>query len=78
MQIESPSFHLLFEQLGLPSQDQDIRAFITAHRPLDAETPLAEAPFWNASQARFLSEALAADSDWALPIDRLSQSLRGD
>lgn len=78
MQIQSPTFKQLFDQLGLSSRDQDIARFIQSHRPLAPETRLSDAPFWTEAQSRFLCEALNADADWALPIDRLNHSLRAD
>jgi hypothetical protein len=33
---------------------------------------LHEAPFWNASQARFLCEALFQDADWSDAADELN------
>ena len=34
MESNQHEFHELFEQLGLPSSEADIRAFIAEHRPL--------------------------------------------
>ena len=66
----------LFAQLGLPSDEASIRRFIAAHSPLPGNTRLAEAPFWNAAQARLLRETLAEDADWAEVVDHLDASLR--
>jgi hypothetical protein len=66
----------LFAQLGLEHDDASIKRFIAKHRPLAATTTLVDAPFWTPVQAAFLKEKLAEDSDWALPIDHLSASLR--
>lgn len=66
----------LFEQLGLPSSDADIARFVAEHRPLDPALDVAQAPFWNVSQAAFLSEALEADAAWAEAVDELSSLLR--
>jgi len=65
----------LFEQLGLPSDDASIKAFITEHRPLPDTMPLSEAPFWSRSQANFLREELLEDADWAMVIDELNAEL---
>ncbi len=66
----------LFAQLGLPDDSAEIRRFISQHRPLEADTRLADAPFWNAHQADFLRQMLKADSDWAVTIDQLDAALR--
>lgn len=67
----------LFEQLGLPSSEKDIQAFISSYHPLPANIKLHEAPFWNNAQARFLRDQIAIDADWAVPIDKLDARLRG-
>lgn len=69
-------FHELFEQLGLPSSPNEIRAFLQAHAPLPKETALPDAPFWTPAQAAFLREALQQDSDWAEVVDALNAALR--
>ena len=66
----------LFAQLGLPSADEDIDAFIQTHRSIPENIPLEEAEFWSSSQSQFLQEALADDSDWAEAIDQLDVRLR--
>lgn len=66
----------LFEQLGLPSDDASIEAFIARHRPLDSSMKLSEAPFWSAAQADFLREEIQDDADWAEVIDHLDALLR--
>lgn len=68
----------LFDQLGLPSGDADIQAFVRRHRPLQSHLRLWEAPFWNESQASFLREQLRVDDDWAVLIDTLNAQLRAD
>jgi len=63
----------LFDQLGLPSSDADIRRFVARHGPLPAEQTLTEAPIWSDAQLAFLTEAWRADGgDWALPFDELN------
>lgn len=76
--MEQPVHYLreLFAQLGLPNSHDDIEQFIATHQGLNARTNLADAPFWNPSQASFLREGLKADSDWAEPIDELNVRLR--
>ena len=66
----------LFDQLGLPSTEEDIESFIHAHRPLDATIPLSKAPFWTSGQAQFLGEQIKNDADWAVVIDKFDTSLR--
>ncbi len=66
----------LFMQLGLPAGDSDIREFILRHRGIPVGTPLAEADFWNESQAAFLREEREQDADWAELIDQLDTMLR--
>ena len=65
----------LFAQLGLPTDERGIRQFIASHKPLAADLPLAEAPFWSPAQARFLHEQSLADAEWAIAIDRLNLAL---
>jgi len=66
----------LFQQLGLPAGDSDIREFIRRHRGIPTGTPLVEAGFWNEAQAVFLKEELEEDADWAELIDQLDAMLR--
>lgn len=68
-------FHELFEQLGLPSSEADIRAFIASHRPLSGDVKITEAPFWTEAQARLLKELLMQDADWAVVVDHLNVAL---
>ncbi|GGY69215.1 hypothetical protein GCM10011613_11910 [Cellvibrio zantedeschiae] len=65
----------LFQQLGLPSGEDDIQNFIEEH-PLNAETNIFDASFWTPAQAKFLREQIKADADWAVVIDTLNTSLR--
>ncbi len=71
-----PTYSLasLFEQLGLPSGEQDIDGFI-AQYSLSNEVRLAEAPFWTPAQAGFIQENMLEDSDWAPIIDELNVRL---
>jgi Protein of unknown function (DUF2789) len=73
-----PSFHHfadLFSQLGLPSDEADIRRFILTHRPLPADVSLADAAFWTPAQAALLKEQVRQDADWAAVIDQLNAAL---
>ncbi len=65
----------LFQQLGLPSEPEKIDDFIVRHRCL-MEGPLDAAPFWTDSQAEFLREAVAEDSNWSEAVDQLDARLR--
>jgi hypothetical protein len=51
--MELPAYDLktLFDQLGLPSENEAIDDFIEAH-PLDANTKLIDAEFWTPQQAQ--------------------------
>ena len=69
-------FSELFAQLGLPSDENGIREFLTAHSPLDENIVLADAPFWSAQQASFLREQLLENADWAGVVDQLNAALR--
>ncbi len=70
------SFTELFDQLGLASDEAAIQSFIADHAPLPSDMRLPAAPFWTPAQRRLLHESLAADSDWAEVVDRLSLALR--
>lgn len=69
-------FSELFQQLGLPSQPEDIHAFLKRHAPLPDHLALADAPFWTAAQAALIKESLHADADWSAVIDQLNLALR--
>lgn len=76
--MEAPvhSLNALFEQLGLPSSESEIQAFIETHKSIANSTPLAQASFWTPSQAAFLAEAISDDADWAEVVDQLDAMLR--
>ena len=71
-----PSMTRLFDQLGLASRPEAIESFIAAHKPLPDTTALADALFWNPSQAEFLRGAIDEDGDWVIVIERLNATLR--
>lgn len=75
METTNHEFFELFEQLGLPSSEQEIRSFINQHRPLPGEVKITEAPFWTPQQARLLEELLLQDADWAEVVDSLNVAL---
>ncbi|MEO8119807.1 MAG: DUF2789 domain-containing protein [Rhodoferax sp.] len=76
MNTSAHPFFELFAQLGLPSDEQDIRHFIADHSPLAEDIALADAPFWTKAQADFLRDELLGDADWAEVIDQLNVALR--
>ncbi len=75
MDTSSHSMQTLFDQLGLPSGSEDIERFIKQHRAKTGLDPLSKASFWSPSQATFIEQALAEDSDWAEVVDELSSLL---
>ena len=68
-------FSALFEQLGLPAAESDIRTFITRHRPLPGDVKVQDAPFWTPAQAKALRDMLLEDADWAPVVDQLNLAL---
>jgi len=76
--MESPAhnLNLLFEQLGLDSNDEAIDMFISKHKSIDYHGLLHEADFWSRSQADFLKQAVDEDADWAIVVDQLDSMLR--
>lgn len=76
LETQTPSIPVLFDQLGLPSSDDDIEVFISLHRPLPANVRIFEAAFWTEAQAKFLREQIACDADWAVVVDKLDTELR--
>lgn len=76
MDSSSHRFSELFAQLGLPTDNAGIAAFLRAHSPLADGIALANAPFWTPSQAAFLREEWREDADWAPVVDQLNLALR--
>jgi len=76
MEMQNHSLSALFDQLGLPSSEQEIIDFITEYGPFLTNEPLHHACFWNDSQATFLKEAKLEDADWAEIVDQLDAMLR--
>jgi hypothetical protein len=75
MELNTHTMSDLFAQLGLPSEEADIQAFVTAQRPLAGGAKLSEAPFWTEAQARFLRDEILEDADWAEVVDQLNLML---
>jgi len=78
MNMHNPihSFNDLFAQMGLPCDENGIRHFLAVHTPLAPDVDLPDAIFWTPSTSTFLRESLLEDSDWAVVVDQLSESLR--
>ncbi|MBS97378.1 MAG: DUF2789 domain-containing protein [Oceanospirillaceae bacterium] len=76
MDTSTHTLSTLFEQLGLPSDNQAIDRFIQNHQLFSEEVPLHKATFWSDAQAEFLREAIVSDSDWAEVVDDLNARLR--
>lgn len=70
------SLEELFAQLGLEDDPRAISRFLRQHRGLPANVPLAQANFWNPSQALFLQEAIETDAEWCEVVDELDALLR--
>lgn len=75
MDLTRHSLEELFSQLGLSDKPEDIRRFVTRHRPLDDRVALADARFWTPAQSQFLREEISDDADWAEVVDQLSVML---
>ena len=65
----------LFKQLGLPADPASIEDFIARHEGICTDCTLPHAPIWTESQRAFLEQAIAEDSDWALPAEALAGML---
>lgn len=77
MELIEKNMETLFAQLGESSDEAGIAHFVARHRGLSGDVHLHEAPFWSASQASFLREALSLDSSWAPVVDELNAKLHG-
>ena len=75
MELIEISMSSLFAQLGEPSDAAGMARFIECHSQLPGTTLLHEAPFWTASQASFLREAIVLDAAWAPIVDALNAKL---
>ncbi|MCK0154591.1 DUF2789 domain-containing protein [Alcanivorax sp. S6407] len=77
MDTAAHNLNTLFAQLGLDDSDAGIENFIHNHYgELGLSMSLHQAPFWSASQAKFLAESVREDADWAEVVDSLSALLR--
>ena len=68
------TMELLFDQLGLDSNEQAINDFIGSHQ-LDQNTPMHKAEFWTKSQHDFIISHWKKDDEWAMMIDELNALL---
>lgn len=75
MQLSTHTMPQLFEQLGLPADEESIQRFVVEHRPLPEGMKLADAPFWSTGQKQFLREQFIEDADWAEVVDQLNMML---
>ena len=65
---------LLFDQLGLDSDQESIDQFVETHQ-LPKDVMMHQATFWSDVQRDFLSSHWQKDDDWSLVIDELSELL---
>lgn len=75
MQPVAYDLPLLFLQLGLPAEPEQIECFIVQHSPLPQEMGITEAPFWTPAQAKLLQDGLLVDADWCEAVDQLNVRL---
>ena len=75
MDMSQHNMENLFMQMGLESNEEAIEDFMADHT-LQEDEKLEDASFWSASQAAFIKECLASDSDWAEVVDQLNVQLR--
>ena len=68
------TLELLFEQLGLASDEKSIDQFIQNHQLKQGEM-MHLADFWTENQKQFLSSHWQKDDEWALVIDQLNELL---
>lgn len=76
MELPNQDLPALFDQLGLPSDHEEIERFIATHS-LPQEVKLVDAPFWTPAQAAFLREQFQRDAEWAPVVDELNTRLHG-
>lgn len=76
MQSSAHTLNELFDQLGLPSGDQDIDRFIERHKPVGATRALSDMDFFTEAQKQFLRDATKNDADWMDATGKLGDLLR--
>ncbi|TCB35351.1 DUF2789 family protein [Acinetobacter sp. ANC 4910] len=72
-----PTLILLFDQLGLDSNESAMDQFIRQHQ-LAADVVLHQASFWTDAQREFLHSHWDKDDEWAIVIDTLNEQLHED
>lgn len=72
-----PTLILLFDQLGLDSNESAMDQFIRQHQ-LAADVELHQASFWTDAQREFLHSHWDKDDEWAIVIDTLNEQLHED
>lgn len=71
------NINMLFEQMGLDSDDASIDAFVLANQ-LPQAVKLVDAPFWTDNQRKFLKDEYTIDAGWIEIIDELNTRLHKD
>lgn len=69
---EQPTLKLLFDQLGLNSDQASIDQFVETHQ-LPKDVMMHEASYWNDSQREFIASHWRKDDEWSLVIDELGE-----
>ena len=71
------NINMLFEQMGMDSDDAAVEQFIQENQ-LPQSLELSDAPFWSDSQRKFLKDEYRADEGWIEIIDELNTRLHKD
>lgn len=71
---EQPTLPLLFDQLGLDSDEVSIEKFVAEHQ-LEKDILMHQADFWSEGQSQFLKDHWQKDDDWAIVVDTLNELL---
>lgn len=76
MDAFSHNLNSLFEQLGIPSTDDEIMNFLLNNNKVPSHIQIHQAKFWSPAQAEFIRTALAENSSWSGVIGSLDTLLR--
>ena len=76
MECSYHTINELFDQLGLPSSDNEIESFIDTNKPLKHSVKIQAADCFSKSQQTFIEEAFHHDSDWVVAVEHLDAMLR--
>lgn len=71
------NINMLFEQMGMDSDDAAVEAFISKNQ-LPQSVKISDATFWTDNQRKFLKEEYHADAGWIEIIDELNTRLHKD